>query len=105
MRVSWGGNLSAKKRHIAVDTQALALNFAITPADVQDRDMIAHVMGIAKRRHTDWSNVLVDGGFQGQANAEPVRFGADLAFKIAKRSAVKELVVLPKRRIVESTFG
>ena len=62
-------------------------------------------MGIAKRRHADLSNVLADGGYQGQATAEAVRCAADLPLEIVKRSDVKGFVVLPKRWIVERTFG
>ena len=71
--------------------------------------MIAPVMAIAKRRHPRrhprLSNVLADGGYQGEATAAAVREAADLPFDIVKRSDKPGFVVLPKRWIVERTFG
>jgi DDE family transposase len=39
-----------KKRHTAVDTLGLLINSAISPGDVQDRNMIAPLLAIASKR-------------------------------------------------------
>jgi transposase len=82
------------------------INFAISPADVQDRDMIAALLAIAKRRCPTLARAVADGGYRGEATATAVREGAGLPLEIVKRSdAAKGFVVLPKRWIVERTFG
>ena len=62
-------------------------------------------MAIAKRRHAALLNVLADGGYQGQPTADAVREAAGLPLEIVKRSDKPGFVVLPKRWIVERTFG
>ena len=82
------------------------INFAITPADVQDRDMIAPLLAIAVRRCPTLARAVADGGYQGAATAHAVREDSGLPLEIVKRSdATKGFVVLPKRWIVERTFG
>ena len=82
------------------------MNFAITPADVQDRDMIAALLAIAKRRRPTLAHSVADGGYQGAGTASAVREEAGLPLEIIKRSdTAKGFVVLPKRWIVERTFG
>ena len=82
------------------------INFAISPADVQDRDMIAALLAIAKRRCPTLAHTVADGGYQGAATAAAVRGEAGLPLEIVKRSDTsKGFVVLPKRWIVERTFG
>ena len=82
------------------------INIAVSPADVQDRDMIAPLMAIARRRFSSLENVIADGGYQGKATADAVRAEADIPLEIVKRSdKAKGFVLLPKRWIVERTFG
>lgn len=82
------------------------INFAITPADVQDRDMIAPLLDIAMRRCPTLVHAVADGGYQGAATAAAVAEATGLSLEIVKRSdAAKGFVVLPKRWIVERTFG
>ena len=82
------------------------INFAITPADVQDRDMIAALLEIAQRRCPTLALAVADGGYRGKATATAVRDATGLPLEIVKRSdTAKGFVVLPKRWIVERTFG
>lgn len=68
--------------------------------------MIAPLLAIAKRRCPTLARVVADGGYRGEATATAVREDADLPLDIVKRSdAAKGFVVLPKRWIVERTFG
>lgn len=52
------------------------------------------------------ARAIADSGYQGAATAAEVRTQADIPLEIVKRSdKVKGFVVLPKRWIVERTFG
>jgi len=78
----------------------------ITPADIQDRDMIAPMMKIARQVCPSIERVMADGGYQGAATAAAVFEAAGIPLEIVKRSdTVKGFVVLPKRWIVERTFS
>jgi transposase len=82
------------------------INFAITPADVQDRDIIAPLLAIAIKRCPTLVNSIADGAYRGAATAAAVLEDAGLPLEIVKRSdARKGFVVLPKRWIVERTSG
>ena len=82
------------------------INFAITSADIQDRDMIAPLMKIARRRFHTIEKVIADGGYQGAATAAEVAEMAGIPLEIVKRSdTAKGFVLLPLRWIVERTFG
>ena len=78
----------------------------ITPADVQDRDMIAPMMKIVRQVCPSIERVMADGGYQGAATAAAVLDAAGIPLEIVKRSdTAKGFAVLPKRWIVERTFG
>jgi transposase len=82
------------------------INFCVTPASIQDRDMIAPLLKIARKRFPALAAALADGGYQGPATAAAVRQEAGLPLEIVKRSdTAKGFVLLPKRWIVERTFG
>jgi transposase len=52
------------------------------------------------------ASAFADGGSQGKASAEEVQEDAGISLKIVKRSDVaKGFYVLPKRWIVERTYG
>ena len=68
--------------------------------------MIAPLLAIAKRRCPTLALAVADGGYRGEATATAVREDAGLPLEIVKRSdTVKGFVVLPRRWIVERTFG
>ena len=89
-----------------MDTIGLLINFCITPADIQDRDMIAPLLKLARKRFPSLLRAIADGGYQGPATATAVRDEAGIPLEIVKRSdTAKGFVLLPKRWIVERTFG
>lgn len=78
----------------------------VTPANVQDRDMIAPMMGVVRRVCSTIERCIADGGYQGAATAAEVFAMAGIPLEVVKRSDLgKGFVVLPKRWIVERTFG
>ena len=98
--------IKGKKRHAAVDTLGLMLGGAVTPASVQDRDQIASLLKEVRRLFPFLERAIADSSYQGAATAAAVKKAARLPLEIVKRSDVaKGFVVLPKRWIVERTFG
>ena len=82
------------------------INFFISPANIQDRDAIAPLLKGARGRFASLKKAVADGGYQGQPTADAVKTEADLLLEIVKRpDAAKGFVLLPKRWIVERTFG
>ena len=68
--------------------------------------MIAPLMAIARKRFASLKKALADGGYQGKATADDVQAEAGIPLEIVKRSdTAKGFVLLPKRWIVERTFG
>lgn len=68
--------------------------------------MIAPLMAVARRRFPTIVKVIADGGYQGAATAEAVQAAAGIPLEIVKRSdTARGFVLIPKRWIVERTFG
>lgn len=83
----------------------LLLSVVVTAANVQDRDgarlRLSHLPGAGKKLRKIW----VDGGYRGQLLkwvAERVKFG--LAVVLGPKES-KKFVLLPRRWVVERTFG
>jgi len=82
------------------------LGVAVTPASVQDRDQIALLLKEVRRLFPFLERAIADGGYQGVTTATAVKKAARVPPEIVKRSdTAKGFVVLPKRWIVERTFG
>ena len=68
--------------------------------------MIAPMMGVVRLVCSTIQRCIADGGYQGAATAAEVMEQAGIPLEIVKRSdVVNGFVVLPKRWIVERTFG
>ena len=101
-----GKKVKGIKRHIVVDTLGMILIGQIQPASVQDRDGALPVLAEARRLFTFIKKIFADGGYQGEATATAVALIGHWELEIVKRSdTAKGFVVLPKRWIVERTFG
>jgi transposase len=82
------------------------VGFFVSPANIQDRDAAASLLKAARKLFPSLARAIADGGYQGKATADEVRDLADIPLEIVKRSdKAKGFVVLPKRWIVERTFG
>ena len=68
--------------------------------------MIAPLLKVARRMFPSLARAIADGGYQGAATAVAVRAEGRIPLEIVKRSdTAKGFTVLPKRWIVERTFG
>jgi putative transposase len=97
--------VNGRKRHILVDVLGLLLAVLITPANVQDRDAGAVLVREAHREFPTIQLVWVDGAYNGEIID---RAAADTGINIqmVKRTDnEKEFKVLPRRWVVERTFG
>lgn len=102
-----GKKVKGRKRHLAVDTIGLPIAIQITGADVQDRDQLAPILAEVHKRNP-WVRVaFVDGGYNGDEAQRAAFEASKIACTVVKRTDkhVKGFVVLPKRWVVERTFG
>ena len=82
------------------------LAVAVTPASVQDRDQIAPLLREVRRLFPFLERAIADSAYRGATTAAAVKKSARLPLEIVKRSdTAMGFVVLPKRWIVERTFG
>ena len=100
-----GKKVSGIKRHIAVDTQGLPHALAVTTADVTDRDGALRAIDRSKPNLELVESILVDGGYTGQPFADGVMERIEATVQVVKRNELHRFAVLPKRWIVERSFG
>ena len=100
-----GKKVSGIKRHIAVDSQGLPHAVAITTADVTDRKGALEAFERCTSNLTKVETVLVDGGYTGQPFAEAVQNTLGAKVQVAKRNELHTFAVIPKRWVVERSFG
>ncbi len=101
-----GKKIKGRKRHILVDTLGLLMLVVVHTADVQDRDGAQLVFDRAKRQ--GWSRlqlVWADGGYAGQLIAWLAGYCGWLLQIVKRSDDVKGFKVLPRRWVVERTFG
>ena len=78
----------------------------IHPADIQDRDGALPLLREARRRFPFVERIFADRGYQGDRTAAAVRALGAWELEIVKCSEQAQgFVVLPKRWIVERSFG
>jgi transposase len=102
-----GKKINGIKRHMATDTLGLPIIVQITCADIQDRDQLAPVLDEVHRR-CPWVKVaFVDAGYNGDEAQRAAFEASKIHPVVVKRTDkhVKGFVVIPKRWVVERTFG
>jgi transposase len=100
-----GKKINGRKRHIAVDTLGLVLAIMVTAASVQDRDGAFQLLALLRERFSTITLVWADGGYAGRLVSWAHTVLA-LTLTIVKRSEdTTGFVVLPRRWVVERTFG
>jgi transposase len=100
-----GKKINGRKRHIAVDTLGLVLTVIVTAASVQDRDGACRLLALLRERFSTIALVWADGGYSGRLVSWAHTVLA-LTVTIVKRSDdTTGFVVLPRRWVVERTFG
>ena len=102
-----GKKIKGRKRHLLVDTLGLVLAVRVTPASTPERVGGLAVLGTVLPWLRWFRKLWVDGGYSGQDFAEKAReHRPRLEVEVVRRSdTAKGFHVLPKRWIVERTFG
>ena len=100
-----GKKVSGIKRHIAVDTQGLPHGIEVTTANVTDRAGAIRLAVQEQETLSEVENVLVDGGYSGEPFAEKIQCILQATVEVAKRNELHQFKVLPKRWVVERSFG
>ena len=100
-----GKKVKGTKRHLLVDTLGLLLCLVVHPANVQDRDGAKLVLAKARSHFPTLRLIWADGGYAGKLIAW-VQSVCGWVLEIVKRSdTAKGWVLLPRRWVVERTFG
>jgi putative transposase len=100
-----GKKVKGRKRHILVDTLGLLLMVVVHAACIQDRDGAKLVLERAKGKFPRLSLIWADGAYGGKL-IEWVKTVCCWVLEIVKRTEdVKGFKVLPRRWVVERTFG
>jgi putative transposase len=98
-----GKKVTGRKRHIVVDTNGFLLCVIVHIASLQDRDGARLVLEKLKALFPALKVVFADGGYAGKLLQWVEQLRA-FTLKIIKRTD-KGFKILPKRWIVERTFG
>jgi putative transposase len=99
-------HVNGRKRHLLVDTLGLPISVYVTPADTHDtqgaRQLLAGLKYFVPRLKTIWA----DAAYRGQELADWCKAQGDWDLDVVERAAgVRGFAVVPKRWIVERTFG
>ena len=103
-----GKKILGRKRHLLVDTLGLILAVVVHPANIQDRDGARLVL--RKLTHAfGWLRLIwVDGGYAGGPLAQWLKAllpRRGLRLEVIKRTELHTFKILPRRWVVERTFG
>ncbi len=100
-----GKKVNGRKRHIVVDCLGMLLAVVVHAASVQDRDGAKLVLARLIGRFPRLAKIWADGGYAGELIAW-VKGALGCVLEIVKRpEEQKGFQVLPRRWVVERTFG
>ncbi len=101
-----GKKVKGRKRHIVVDSQGLLIGVLVTEANGSERLGAVVVLHEAVEKLSKLKVVWVDQGYSGKNFARAVKqvCGDSVQVEVIERKS-KEFEILPKRWIVERTFG
>jgi putative transposase len=101
-----GKQVKGRKRHVLVDTLGLILCVVVHTADLQDRDGARLVFDKIRARFPRLTLIWADGGYAGPKLGQWLKDLGRWVLSIVKRSdTLTGFQVLPRRWIVERTFG
>jgi len=101
-----GKKVNGRKRHVLVDTLGLVLLVLVRPANLQDRDVARQLLAafFGSQRRCRLKHLWADGGYTGTLVAWAWEVWR-CAIEIVKRTDLHAFRILPRRWVVERTFG
>ena len=101
-----GKKINGRKRHLLVDTLGLVLLVLVLPANIQDRDGARQLLDkhFGRRTRRRVKHLWADGGYTGTLVAWALEMWT-CTVEIVKRTELHTFKVLPRRWVVERTFG
>ena len=100
-----GKKIVGRKRHIAVDTDGRLLMVNLTPADISDSAGAEAILDAIRRRWPWVKHLFADGAYDRRKLMDKAAL-RDFMIEVIKRSDTqKGFEVLPRRWVVERTFG
>lgn len=100
-----GKKINGRKRHIAVDVEGLLLAVVVTAANIGDRMgaklLVITLLNTCTRLKLIWA----DSGYDGQPLTTWIQAVAGITLQIIKRTELHTFKIVPRRWVVERTFG
>jgi putative transposase len=96
--------VNGRKRHIVTDTLGLLLAVVVHEASLSDRASAETVLAAVQARCKKVKTVFADQGYTGKLIAI-IKTKLRITIEIVKRSEIRIFHILPKRWVVERTFG
>jgi putative transposase len=98
--------VKGRKRHLLVDTLGLPISIYVTPADMHDTQGARRLLIARKYVLPRLKKIWADAAYRGKELAEWCKAEGDWDLEVVERTpGVRGFAVLPKRWIVERTFG
>lgn len=98
-----GKKIKGRKRHVITDTLGLVLAVLVTAANVHDTTGGTLLLDDLAAAHPSVAKVWADGGYQNSIFHHGARLGIDV--EVVQRPRTKGFEPLPKRWVIERTFG
>ncbi|MEU5182071.1 transposase [Streptomyces longwoodensis] len=98
-----GKRIKGRKRHLIADTFGLVLAVLVTAANVHDTARGRLLLGDLAGARPGVTEVWADGGYQNSIFNHGARLGIDV--EVVQRPRTKGFEPLPKRWVIERTFG
>jgi transposase len=97
--------IKGRKRHVAVDTDGRLLMVNLTPADVQDAAEAERIIAAVRQRWPWLKHLFADGAYDRSKLASQAAF-RDFVVEVVRKLADQQgFQPLPRRWVVERTFG
>lgn len=102
-----GKKIKGRKRHLAVDTDGNPLAAQVHPANIQDRDGALPLLLELQARQGTVRTVFADGAYGGDKLAGALKQAhSPITVEVVKKARDgKGFVVIPRRWVVERSFG
>lgn len=100
-----GKKITGRKRHIAVDTDGRLLMVNLTAADISDSAGAQAILDAIRKRWPWLKHLFADGAYDRQQLMDKAAFLDFVIEIVRKMEGQKGFEVLPRRWVVERTFG